>query len=108
MGRPRGNALVHRHPSFTFYLPVTMFWEFIADRFLVAEIRALHYSHGVGDIKSYERALKVLQKCERLTLRSLMRNSAERQVEVTVDRAKRSFLHALETLNSPSAPESLS
>ena len=77
-------------------------------RFLVAEIRALHYSHGVGDIESYERALKFLEKCERLTLRSLMRNSAERQVEVTVDRAKRIFLHALETLNSPSAPGSLS
>jgi hypothetical protein len=44
-----------------------------------------------------------LEKCERLTLRSLMRNSAERHVEVTVDRAKRIFLRALETLNAPSA-----
>ena len=44
-----------------------------------------------------------MEKCERLTLRSLMRNSAERHVEVTVDRAKRIFLRALETLNAPSA-----
>jgi hypothetical protein len=32
-----------------------------------------------------------------------MRNSAERHVEVTVDRAKRIFLRALEKLNAPSA-----
>jgi hypothetical protein len=72
-------------------------------QFLAAEIRALHYSYGVGDSESYKRALTFLEKCERLTLRSLMRNSAERHVEVTVDRAKRIFLRALEKLNAPSA-----
>src|SRR5439155_17179839 len=35
--------------------------------------------------------------------RSLIRNSAERHVEVTVDRAKSIFLRALEKLNAPSA-----
>ena len=73
-------------------------------QFLAAEIRALHYSYGVGDSESYKRALTFLEKCERLTLRSLMRNSAERHVEVTVDHAKRIFLRALEKLNAPSAP----
>src|SRR5215831_18330453 len=72
-------------------------------QFLAAEIRALHYSYGVGDNESYKRALTFLEKCERLTLRSLMRNSAERHVEVTVDRATRIFLRALEKLNAPSA-----
>jgi hypothetical protein len=38
-----------------------------------------------------------------LTLRRLMRNSAERHVEVTVDLAKRIFLRALETLDAPPA-----
>jgi hypothetical protein len=72
-------------------------------QFLAAEIRALHYSYGVGDSESYQRALTFLEKCERLTLRSLMRNSAKRHVEVTVDHAKRIFLRALEKLNAPSA-----
>ena len=72
-------------------------------QFLAAEIRALHYSYDVGDTESYKRALTFLEKCERLTLRSLIRNSAERHVEVTVDRAKRIFLRALEKLNAPSA-----
>src|SRR5205823_8651606 len=72
-------------------------------QFLAAEIRALHYSYGIGDSESYKRALTFLEKCERLTLRSLIRNSAERNVEVTVDRAKRIFLRALEKLNAPSA-----
>src|SRR5207247_5054637 len=47
-------------------------------QFLAAEIRALHYSYGIGDSESYKRALTFLEKCERLTLRSLIRNSAER------------------------------
>ena len=72
-------------------------------RFLAAEIRALHYSYGVGDSESYKKALTFLERCERLTLRSLIRNSAERHVEVTVNRAKRIFLRALERLNAPSA-----
>jgi len=62
---------------------------------------------AVGNRKNrilfYKRALTFLEKCERLTLRSLMRNSAERHVEVTVDRAKSIFLRALEKLNAPSA-----
>src|SRR5213595_61977 len=72
-------------------------------QFLTAEIRALHYSYGVGDSESCKRALTFLEKCETLTLRSLIRNSAERHVEVTVDRAKRIFLRALEKLNASSA-----
>src|SRR6266513_6454828 len=69
-------------------------------QFLAAEIRALHYSYGVGDRESYKRALMILEECERLTLRSLVRKSAERHVEVTVDHAKRVFLRALEELNA--------
>ena len=68
-------------------------------RFLAAEIRALHYSYGLGDSESYNRALTFLKECERLTLRSLMRRSAERQVEVTVDHAKRIFMRAVKKLN---------
>jgi hypothetical protein len=72
-------------------------------QFLAAEIRALHYSYGVGDRESYKRALMFLEECERLTLRSLVRKSAERHVEVTVDHAKRVFLRALEELNASPA-----
>ncbi len=68
-------------------------------QFLKAEIRALHYSYGIGDGESYKRALTFLQDCERLTLRSLMRKSAERRVEVTVDHAKRVFSRALKKLD---------
>jgi hypothetical protein len=67
-------------------------------QFLAAEIRALHYSYGVGDGESYKRALTFLE-CERLTLRSLVRKSAERHVEVTIDHAKRVFLRALTKLD---------
>jgi ribosomal protein S12 methylthiotransferase accessory factor YcaO len=70
-------------------------------QFLAAEIRALHYSYGVGDGESYKRALTFLEECERLTLRSLVRKSAERHVEVTADHAKRVFLRALKKLNAP-------
>jgi len=69
-------------------------------QFLAAEIRALHYSYGVGDGESYQRALTFLEECERLTLRSLVRKSAERHVEVTVDHAKRVFVRALKKLNA--------
>ena len=78
-------------------------------QFLAAEIRALHYSYGIGDGESYERALKFLEDCERLTLRSLMRKSAEHRVEMTVDHATRVFSRALKKLDgsarmfSPSA-----
>ncbi len=72
-------------------------------QFLAAEIRALHYSYGVGDGESYKRALTFLEECERLTLRSLVRNSAERHVEVTVDHAKRVFVRALKKLNASPA-----
>ena len=76
-------------------------------QFLAAEIRALHYSYGVGDGESYERALRFLEDCERLTLRSLVRKSAEHHVEVTVDHARRIFLRALKKLDG-SARTSLS
>src|SRR5207253_10369789 len=69
-------------------------------QFLAAEIRAVHLSYGVGDSESYKRALTFLAECERLTLRRLMRKSAERHVEVTVDHAKRIFLRAFEKLNA--------
>src|SRR5438552_3203334 len=65
----------------------------------LAAIRALHYSYGVGDSESYKRALAFLQECERFTLRSLVRKSAERHVEVTVEHAKRVFLRALTKLD---------
>ena len=69
-------------------------------RFLAAEIRALHYSYGVGDGESYRRALTFLQDCERFTLRSLVRRSAKHHVEVTVDHAKRIFSRALKKLDA--------
>jgi len=72
-------------------------------RFLAAEIRALHYSYGVGDSESYKRALAFLQECERFTLRSLVRKSAERHVEVTVEHAKSILFRALEKLNASPA-----
>ena len=72
-------------------------------QFLAAEIRALHYSYGVGDGESHKRALTFLEECERLTLRSLVRKSAERHVEVTVDHAKRIFLRALAKLDGAPA-----
>ena len=56
-------------------------------QFLAAEIRALHYSYGIGE------------DCQRLTLRSLMRRSAEHHVEVTVDHARRMFSRALKKLD---------
>jgi len=45
-------------------------------QFLAAEIRALHYSYGVGDSESYKRTLTFLENCKRLTLRSMVRKSA--------------------------------
>ena len=72
-------------------------------QFLAAEIRALHYSYGVGDGESYKRALTFLEECERFTLRSLVRKSAERHVEVTVDHAKRVFVRALTKLDGSPA-----
>jgi hypothetical protein len=33
-------------------------------QFLAAEIRALHYSYGIGDGESYKRALKFLEDCD--------------------------------------------
>jgi hypothetical protein len=77
--------------------------------FLAAEIRALHYSYGVGDDASYKRALTFLEDCERLTLRSLVRRSAKHHVEVAADHARRVFSRALKKLDgsartsSPSA-----
>jgi hypothetical protein len=39
-------------------------------QFLAAEIRALHYSYGLGDERSYRGALRFLRQCERQTLRN--------------------------------------
>ena len=68
-------------------------------QFLAAEIRALHFSYGIGDSESYKRALRFLEDCERFTLRSLVRKSAEYRVEVTVDHARRVFSRALKKLD---------
>src|SRR2546425_6561190 len=46
-------------------------------QFLAAEIRALHYSYGVGDDETYRRARRFLEDCARFTLRSLVCKSAE-------------------------------
>src|SRR5438034_7264141 len=69
-------------------------------QFLAAEIRALHGLYGLGDGESYKRALTFLENCERYTLRTLVRRSAKHHVEVTVDHAKRVFLHASKMLDS--------
>jgi hypothetical protein len=69
-------------------------------QFLAAEIRALHYSYGIGDGDSYQRALKFLEDCERLTLRSLVRKSTEHHVEETVDHARRILSRALQKLDA--------
>src|SRR3989442_15649859 len=64
-------------------------------QFLAAEIRALHYSYGAGEGESYKRALTFLEECQRVTLGSLVRKSAQRDVEVTVHHANRAFVPAL-------------
>jgi len=69
-------------------------------QFLAAEIRAVHRSYGVGDEESYQRALRFLENCERVTLRSLVRNSAKHRAEATVDHAKRIFSRALRKLDT--------
>src|SRR5207249_5555634 len=76
-------------------------------RFLAAEIRALHYSYGVGDGESYKRALTFLEDCEGFTLRSLVRRSAKHHVEVTVDHAKRVFSRALKKLDASRTAENI-
>ncbi len=72
-------------------------------QFLGAEIRALHYSYGIGDAQSCKRALRFLENCERFTLRRLARQSAEHQVEITVEHAKRIFFRALRKLDGSQA-----
>jgi len=69
-------------------------------QFLAAEIRALHCSYGFGDVESYKRALTFLENCERYTLRSLVRRSAEHRAALTVDHAKRVFSRALKKLDT--------
>jgi hypothetical protein len=69
-------------------------------QFLAAEIRALHYSYGVGDSESYKGALTFLESCERLTLRSMVRKSAKRHVEMTANHARRVLLRALKKLDA--------
>ena len=82
-------------------------------RFLAAEIRALHHSYGIGDAESCKNALSFLEDCERLTLRSSVRNSAKHRLDVTMKHAERVLLRALRKLdpsrdweNSPFAKES--
>ena len=72
-------------------------------RFVAAEIRALHYSYGIGDEQSYKDAITFLENCERYTLRRLVRRSAKAQGEMTVAHAKRILERALMKLGS-SAP----
>jgi hypothetical protein len=69
-------------------------------QFLAAEIRALHYSYGVGDSESYKRTLTFLENCKRLTLRSMVRKSAERHVEILDNHARRILLRALKKLDA--------
>jgi hypothetical protein len=77
-------------------------------QFLAAEIRALHYSYGIGDGESYKRALTFLEDCQRLTLRSLVRKSSEHHVEVTIDHARRVFSRALKKLDGSARTSSRS
>jgi hypothetical protein len=69
-------------------------------QFLAAEVRALHYSYGVGDSESYKRTLTFLENCKRLTLRSMARKSAERHFEIIDNHARRILLRALKKLDS--------
>ena len=69
-------------------------------QFLAAEIRALHYSYGVGDSESYKKALTFLENCKRLTLRSMVRKSAERRVEMIDNHARWILLRALKKLDA--------
>jgi hypothetical protein len=80
-------AVGHRHNRILIY------------RFLSAEIRALHYTYGVGDVESYRRAISFLENCERLTLRSLVRKSAKRQLAVTMGHAEKVLFRALRKLD---------
>ena len=69
-------------------------------QFIAAEIRALHCSYGIGDGESYKRALTFLENCERYTLRSLVRRSAEHHAVATVDHAKRVYSRGLKKLGT--------
>lgn len=80
-------AVGHRHNRILIY------------RFLAAEIRALHYSYGIGDDESYRKACSFLGDCERLTLRSLVRSSAKRRLEMTMKHAERVLVRALRKLD---------
>ena len=51
-------------------------------QFLEAELRALHYSYGIGSEVSYTKALAFLQHCREFTLRNLV---AEQVVKVFMD-----------------------
>ena len=51
-------------------------------QFLEAELRALHYSYGIGSEVSYTKAIPFLQPCQEFTLRNLV---AEQVVKVFMD-----------------------
>lgn len=63
-------------------------------QFLEAELRALHFSYGVGDKDSYTKAIRFLEDCQDCTLRSLVAGQA---IQL--------FMHALHILakESPAA-----
>jgi hypothetical protein len=51
-------------------------------QFLAAELRALHYSYGIGSEVSYMRAIAFLEHCREFTLRNLV---AEQAVKIFMD-----------------------
>ena len=51
-------------------------------QFLEAELRALHWSYGIGSEESYTRAITFLEHCREFTLRSLV---AEQAIKIFMD-----------------------
>ena len=53
-------------------------------QFLEAELRALHWSHGIGSKESYIRAIVFLEHCREFKFRSLV---AEQAIKIFMDAA---------------------
>jgi uncharacterized protein YqgQ len=51
-------------------------------QFLEAELRALHYSYGIGSKESYTKAINFLEHCREFTLRSIV---AEQAIKIFMD-----------------------
>jgi hypothetical protein len=51
-------------------------------QFLQAELRALHYSYGIGSEVSYTKAIKLLEHCQEFTFRNLV---AEHVIKIFMD-----------------------